>query len=61
MQSQPCRLDIEFKDADGQKYKKTASVKGKTGDAEEVPLYTNKDDVHGEVREALESAASGSA
>mmetsp|Transcript_6816 Transcript_6816/g.15085 ORF Transcript_6816/g.15085 Transcript_6816/m.15085 type:complete len:321 (+) Transcript_6816:316-1278(+) len=50
VQSAPCRLDIEFKDAEGRPYKKTAVVKGKNNETEELPLYTNKDSVVGEIR-----------
>ncbi|KAG1668632.1 hypothetical protein FOA52_002485 [Chlamydomonas sp. UWO 241] len=51
VQAAPCRVDISFKDAEGKVYKKTVIVKaGKTEETEELPLYTNKNDVIGEVR-----------
>jgi hypothetical protein len=49
VQSAPCRIDIEFRDALGKQYKKTATVKIKGTDTEELPLYSNKDDLIGEV------------
>ncbi len=45
----PCRVDIEFKDAEGRPHKQTAVVKGKANETEELPLYSNKDDLIGEV------------
>ena len=48
VQGSACRIDVEFKTAQGQAYKRTAPVKAKSGDLEEVPLYTNKDDILGE-------------
>lgn len=50
VQSAPCRIDIEFRDALGKPYKKTATVKIKGTDTEELPLYSNKDDLIGEIR-----------
>ncbi len=50
VQSAPCRLDIEFKDEAGKAYKRTATVKGKTGETEEMPLYSNKETICGEVQ-----------
>jgi hypothetical protein len=44
-----CRPDVEFKDERGHRYKKTAVVKGKSGETEELPLYTSNDTVQGEV------------
>lgn len=49
VQGAAARIDLEFKNERGQPYKKTASVKTKNGDTEELPLYTNKDNIHGEV------------
>lgn len=50
VQGASARIDLEFKGDRGQPYKKTASVKGKNGETEDLPLYTNKDDIFGEVR-----------
>ena len=54
VQSAPCRIDLTFKEdpavGGGRDYAKTAVVKGKTGEAEELPLYANHDGVFGEVR-----------
>ncbi|KXZ45685.1 hypothetical protein GPECTOR_51g670 [Gonium pectorale] len=50
VQGAAARIDIEFKNERGQPYKKTASVKAKNGDTEELPLYTNKDDILGDIR-----------
>ncbi|KIY94433.1 hypothetical protein MNEG_13528 [Monoraphidium neglectum] len=51
VQSATCRIDVAFKDADGAAdYKKTAVVKGKGTETEELPLYTNHDSIFGEVR-----------
>lgn len=50
VQGQSCRLDVEFKTDKGVAYKRTAPVKAKSGEVEEVPLYTNKDDILGEAR-----------
>jgi hypothetical protein len=49
VQSAPCRIDLEFKDAGGKPYSSLTTVKNKKGDAEEVPVYSNKDSVMGEV------------
>lgn len=49
VQSAPCRIDVTFKEESGADYKKTAVVKGKGTDTEELPLYTNHDGVWGEV------------
>ncbi len=49
VQSAPCRIDIEFKDALGKPYKKMATVKTKGSETEELPLYSNKEDLIGEV------------
>eukprot|EP00798_Chlamydomonas_sp_ICE-L_P030628 gene30628-35640_t len=48
VQSAPARLEIEFKNADGTPYTKTAVVKSKGTETEEVPLFTNKDCIQGE-------------
>lgn len=50
MQGPPCRIDVDFKDEKGRRYHKTAVVKGKNGETEEQPLYTNHDNIFGEVR-----------
>lgn len=50
VQGPPCRIDVDFKDERGHRYRKTAVVKGKSGEAEEVPLFTNHDTIVGEVR-----------
>ncbi|KAG2493560.1 hypothetical protein HYH03_008374 [Edaphochlamys debaryana] len=50
VQGAAARIDLEFKTERGQPYKKTASVKTKNGETEELPLYTNKDDILGEIR-----------
>lgn len=50
VQGPPCRIDVDFKDEKGRRYHKTAVVKGKTGETEELPLYTNHDNIFGEVR-----------
>lgn len=50
VQSAPCKVDVEFKDANRQTYKKTAVVKGKGTETEELALYTNKDTIYGEVK-----------
>lgn len=50
VQSAPCRVDVEFKDAYGKAYTKTTTVKVKGDETEELPLYTSKDNVMGEVR-----------
>ncbi len=49
VQSAPCRIDMEFKDADGKAHKNTTTIKTKKEDTEEVPVYTNKDTISGEV------------
>jgi hypothetical protein len=49
VQSAPCRIDVTFRDASGAEYTKTAVVKGKGVETEELPLYTNHDGVFGEV------------
>lgn len=48
VQGASCRVDLEFKDSEGKPYQKTATVKLKT-ETEELPLFTNKDDILGEV------------
>lgn len=53
VQTAPCRIDIEFKDAEGRPFKKLLKMKSKTGAEEEIPLYTTKDDFHGEVYSAI--------
>lgn len=53
VQGPPCRIDVDFKDEKGRRYTKTAVVKGKNGETEELPLYTNHDNIYGEVRVAL--------
>ncbi|WIA10000.1 hypothetical protein OEZ85_010212 [Tetradesmus obliquus] len=50
VQGAPCRIDVDFKDEKGHRYKKTAVVKGKNGETEELPLFTNHDAIVGEVR-----------
>ncbi|KAL6753618.1 vacuolar protein sorting-associated protein 26-domain-containing protein [Haematococcus lacustris] len=50
VQAAPCRLDVEFKDAEGRPYKKTITVKSKKDETEEVPVFAHKDTVSGEVR-----------
>lgn len=40
---------MDFKDEKGRRYHKTAVVKGKNGETEELPLYTNHDHIYGEV------------
>lgn len=57
VQSAPCRIDVVFRDAGGAEYKKTAVVKGKGSDTEELPLYTNHDSVFGEASSAGAGAA----
>ena len=47
--SAPCRIDIEFKDAQGRAYKNKVSVKTKGTETEELPLFSNKEDLIGEV------------
>ncbi|KAJ9505457.1 hypothetical protein QJQ45_026137, partial [Haematococcus lacustris] len=49
VQAAPCRLDVEFKDAEGRPYKKTITVKSKKDETEEVPVFAHKDTVSGEV------------
>jgi hypothetical protein len=49
VQSAPCRIDVAFRGVDGAEYARTAVVKGKAGETEELPLYTNHDSVFGEV------------
>ncbi|GBF91273.1 vacuolar sorting-associated protein [Raphidocelis subcapitata] len=50
VQAAPCRIDVAFRDEAGAEYKRTAVVKGKGTETEELPLYTNHDGVFGEVR-----------
>lgn len=50
VQGPPCRIDVDFKDEKGRRYHKTAVVKGKNGETEEQPLFTNHDNIFGEVR-----------
>ena len=40
---------MDFKDEKGRRYHKTAVVKGKNGETEELPLYTDHDAIYGEV------------
>jgi vacuolar protein sorting-associated protein 26 len=49
VQGATCRADIDFKDEKGHRYKKTAVVKGKNNETEELPLYTTNDSIFGEV------------
>lgn len=49
VQSAPCRVDIEFKDAANKPYTITTVVKLKGDETETLPLYTSKDSVIGEV------------
>lgn len=58
MQGPPCRIDVDFKDEKGRRYHKTAVVKGKNGETEEQPLYTNHDNIFGEVRLMLDPTVS---
>jgi vacuolar protein sorting-associated protein 26 len=48
---------VDFKDEKGRRYHKTAVVKGKNGETEELPLYTNHDNIFGEVRSTPPAAA----
>lgn len=57
VQGAPCRIDVEFKDEKGHRYKKTAVVKGKNGETEELPLFTNHDAIVGEVSSQGDQAA----
>jgi hypothetical protein len=57
VQGAPCRIDVDFKDEKGHRYKKTAVVKGKNGETEELPLFTNHDAIVGEVSRACDQAA----
>ncbi|GFR42844.1 hypothetical protein Agub_g3802 [Astrephomene gubernaculifera] len=50
VQGATSRIDLEFKTDRGQPYKKTVPVKTKNGETEDLPLYTNKDDILGEIR-----------
>lgn len=50
VQSAPCKVEVDFKDANRQPYKKTAVVKNKQNETEELPLYSNKDNILGEVK-----------
>lgn len=50
-----CRIDVDFKDDQGRPYKKTATVKVKN-ESEDLPLYTNKDDIFGEVGSGVEGS-----
>lgn len=49
MQGASCKIELQFQDAGGRPYKQTVTVKGKKDELEELPLYTNKDNVMGEV------------
>ena len=49
VQGASCRVEVEFKDADGKPYKKVAVVKSKLNETEELALFTNKDNMLGEV------------
>lgn len=49
VQGNPCKLDVVFKGENDEPCKK-AVVKTKQNDTEELPLYTNKDTVSGEVK-----------
>lgn len=50
VQGAPCKIEVDLKDATGGRYKPVALVKNKANDAEELPLYSDKDTVMGEVR-----------
>ncbi|GIL50500.1 hypothetical protein Vafri_6639 [Volvox africanus] len=50
VQGAAARIDLEFKNERGQPYKKTAPVKTKTGETEDINLFTNKDNILGEIR-----------
>jgi hypothetical protein len=52
VQAAPCRIDVTFREEGGAEYKRTAVVKGKGAETEELPLYTNHDSVLGEVQRA---------
>jgi vacuolar protein sorting-associated protein 26 len=52
VQGASCRIDVDFRDDRGARYTKTAVVKGKNNETEELPLYTNQDSIYGEVRVA---------
>lgn len=52
VQGAVCRIDVDFKDEAAKPYKKLAIVKSKANETEELPLYTNKDDILGEVKVA---------
>lgn len=44
-----CRVEVEFKDDKGAAYKRTVMLKTKGNETEDIPLYTNKDNIMGEV------------
>lgn len=44
-----CRVEVEFKDDKGAAYKRTVLLKTKGNETEDIPLYTNKDNIMGEV------------
>jgi hypothetical protein len=48
---------VDFRDEKGHRYKKTAVVKGKNGETEELPLFTNHDAIVGEVSRGGDQAA----
>lgn len=52
VQSAPCRIDVEFKDAQALPYKKLTTIKTKKDETEEVPVYSNKDSIYGEVSDS---------
>ncbi len=56
VQGAPCRIDVDFTDEKGQPYKKTAVVKAKGGETEELPLYTDHDSIFGHVSAAPDGA-----
>jgi len=49
IQGSPFRIETEFMDAQGKPYKNTATVKGKKDVLEDVPVYSNRDTVKGQV------------
>ncbi|EFJ42180.1 hypothetical protein VOLCADRAFT_77226 [Volvox carteri f. nagariensis] len=50
VQGAAARIDLEYKTQRGQPYKRTAPVKNKSGETEEIALFTNKDSIFGEIR-----------
>ncbi|MEW5305273.1 MAG: hypothetical protein WDW36_007826 [Sanguina aurantia] len=45
-----CRIEVEFKDEKGAAYKRTVLLKTKGNETEDIPLYTNKDNIMGEIK-----------